>query len=285
MSPLAGSASTTADATTLATADLRRPITDCFGRLRDFTRQHPQWWVLGGSAVAWTVLGLIQIVRTNSERTAIHVIDGPGPDAIATSALMSMAMMAPLAFPAVRYVAVTGFSRRRYRGPVILLAAFIGIWTAAGALIAVALAAIVSAFGLAVAMIVASVVAMWWQVSRPKRTYLRRCNRTMPLRAAGREADLDCLVFGSLLARDCLVTCWAFMALAEISSHSLVVTASLLALILGERLNRTQRPRTGALAVVGLSAMMLFQVLPTASLGGEPRFLLSLSDAWVCGIP
>ena len=46
---------------------------------------------------------------------------------------MASAMMAPIAAPAARYVALAGRADRRVRGPALFLAAYVAAWTAVGA--------------------------------------------------------------------------------------------------------------------------------------------------------
>jgi predicted metal-binding membrane protein len=225
-----------------------------------FGLDSPQWWIYVAAAAAWGVLLL-----GGTAHAGMHA--GDGSDAFSLDPLgealfataMSLAMMAPLAAPAARYVALAGRVSRRTRGPLIYVAVFVGLWTIV-ALGLSALAAVLSwAVGPQVVLVLVTAGAAAWQLTRMKRAALLRCARTEPMGGRGWRADLACARYGWRSARSCVSLCWAMMALVIATDHALLVTIAVFALQVRERSSRRDVSRFGAtaLAAIGLAVVLL----------------------------
>jgi predicted metal-binding membrane protein len=141
--------------------------------------------------------------------------------ALAGWALMCVAMMVPVALPAVRHVAANSLRRRRRRAAAQFLVAYVAVWVAFGALVLPLLDPLAARFG-PVLLPVALLTAACWQVLPAQRHFLRACHRTVPLPPRGRLAVAGCLRFGTRHGLACLGVCWPFM----LAMAALSVTAS-----------------------------------------------------------
>jgi hypothetical protein len=174
-------------------------------------------------------------------------------------ALMVTAMMLPVVAPQARRVATRSLWTRRHRAAVSFALAYVAVWLVLGA----GLVAVVLALGgqeqLAPWLAVVLLLAAGWQVSGPRRRMLRRCASLRLGAAQGVAADLDCARAGLRSGLRCVFTCGPLMV-AMALSHSLLLMAGVLVVLLGERarganpLRRAGRPRE-ALVIGGFAVL------------------------------
>jgi predicted metal-binding membrane protein len=223
-------------------------------------RDHPEWWVYAAAAAAWGV-----VILGGTSHPAVHaghslgaVAANPAHEAWA-AALMSLAMMAPLAAPAARYVALAGRTNRRTRGPLVYVGAYVGAWSIAALALSVLVAAVSSLAGPTVVVLLVTAGAAAWQLTRMKRTALIRCARSEPMGGRGWRADLACARFGFRSARSCVPLCWGMMALVIATDHALLVALAVFGLQIRERSTRRDVARFGtvALASIGFAVALL----------------------------
>jgi predicted metal-binding membrane protein len=162
-------------------------------------------------------------------------------------ALMVTAMMLPVLAPQVRTVAMRSLWVRRQRSAVAFVLGYAATWFAAGGVLVAPLVAL-DAYPLGAPWLVGFLlVAAVWQVSAPRRRLMRRCGSLRLGPATGRPADLNCLLVGVRSGGRCLLTCGPLM-LTMLASHSLVLMAGILVVLLSERsrgpdpLRRVGRP-------------------------------------------
>jgi predicted metal-binding membrane protein len=145
-----------------------------------------------------------------------HPAGATGPGALGHWALMCVAMMVPVALPAVRHVAANSLRRRRGAAVVQFLAAYLLVWVAFGALVLAALPT-PAHWLLPVALGLAAV----WQVQPWLRWFLWACHRTVPLPPRGWRAVRGSLRFGFRHGLVCVGVCWPFMlAMAALTGAS-----------------------------------------------------------------
>ena len=230
--------------------------------LRTLGWGHPEWWMLGISAVAWVMLSAeISTVEGLSLCGANVTDDLAGPwrrielavragalvPAAAGMALMIAAMMLPLVILPARHAAFRSLWSRRHQAIAGVLIGYTGIWMLAGiatVFVSFALSRSQSQGSLMVAFVFA--VAAGWQLTPSKRRALAACHRSVPLAPNGLRADLSCLRYGVVLGRDCIASCWAFMLVAFFAAPSLPAMAAMSAVAFAERYHR--RPLFGITA-------------------------------------
>ena len=176
-------------------------------------------------------------------------------------ALMVLAMMVPATIPVLRRISFDSMWHRRYRSPLLFLAAFIAVWTAFGAaaLVASGLVTLLGAGHVihgAAATGAILLVAANWQLAPQHRRCLKRCHRTLPLGARGRPADRACLRYGLYHGRQCAGACWPLM-LAMVPGHGVALMAALTALTSWQRLARRPSRSLCAGALVALMGVVM----------------------------
>ena len=150
---------------------------------------------------------------------------------------MVLAMVPPLAMPAVRHVTARSLPQRRRRAAAGFLAAAAAPWLIFG-VGAVVLAVIVD--GARWPMVAGFLVAALWQLTPVKRDMLRLCHRSVALAATGWAADRDCLAFGWTQGLACLGSCWAMMLAPMLAHDSLPAMLAVQIIAISERW--TSRP-------------------------------------------
>ncbi len=170
----------------------------------------------GGSA-AHEAAGLPSLAGTGWAHHAGQLLSsssaGPSPGLlIAGSALMLVAMMAPLLIPALRHVSDRSLPYRRRRAVTLLVAGYAVTWSVAWVLLLTLAAAITrfvphpaAALGCCLGVLIA------WQVSPLKQRFLNRSHSRPTLVAFGPAADADALRYGHTQAKWCIGSCWALM--------------------------------------------------------------------------
>jgi predicted metal-binding membrane protein len=174
--------------------------------------------------------------------------------------LMVVAMMLPSATEPIRLTAALSLWRRRIRAIVEWILGFVAVWLLAGA-------AILCARQLAmhngllppgrVPMMTGLLIAAAWQLTPLKRLSLNGCHRLRPLAPHGPRADRDCVLYGAMIGRECVLSCGPMMAAMTLCDRNqAIVTLAMTAVVLGERLRRRTPRKTSALAL-GLLALAL----------------------------
>jgi predicted metal-binding membrane protein len=174
--------------------------------------------------------------------------------------LMSVAMMMPIALPAVRHTGLNSVRTRRQRAMLLYTAVYLAIWVGFGffALGGEHLARQTLGLDGRVLLVATLALAAVWQLARPKRRALNTCRRTVPLPPVGRKADFGCIRFALTHGWRCMTSCWALMLLMAIVGHvNLLWMVALTALISVEELTllgrRLRRPSAAALAATAVA--------------------------------
>ena len=182
------------------------------------------------------------------------------PAGLAMVALMTVAMMAPLAIPGVRTVAFTSAWWRAGRASLWFFAAFIVTWTVLAvclAPVAELLAGVVGSATVAAGILTAACGLADFD---PRRTQLARaCDRPMRLRG-GPDANSDCARFGLLTAIRGLRLCALPMLAMLAVPSSLLVMALLTALSVTDRVTQGSRRLPIAGAYLVLAGVLLMTV-------------------------
>jgi predicted metal-binding membrane protein len=182
---------------------------------------------------------------------------------LAAWTLMAVAMMAPVALPAVRHVALNSIRRRRQRAMALYFVAYVTVWALFGVflLVVARLGRQLFDAGDRAMLAVALALAAGWQLSRWKRRALYACGRTVPLPPVGRRADAGCVRFGLQSGCRSVRSCWALMAaVAVVGQFALGWMGLITAWVVVEEMTfygrRWLRPSAGVLALAaGLVAL------------------------------
>lgn len=209
----------------------------------------PEWPVALAVGAAWIAACALAVTSGSDHR------DAGAAAALGAWGLMAVAMMGPMALPAVRHVALNSLRDRRPRAMAIYFATFTLVWVAFGvaALGAERLATGPLGIDSRLLLAVALAVAAAWQLTRAKRRALYACTRTVALPPLGRKADAACVRFALKQGRRSVVSCWALMlVMAAVGHMNLAWMAGLTAFILFEELTLLGRetlwPAAGGLA-------------------------------------
>jgi predicted metal-binding membrane protein len=221
---------------------------------RAFVWNHPEWWIIAGAVAAW-IVAITASAGVSSQGIICSVlpVGGTGrplwPAELSGWLVMCGAMMLPLTVMPVRHVAFRSLWRRRHRAIFGFLLGFGFVWIAVG-LISVTLFGFYgrpASVGVAGALAIAPAAA--WQLMPVKRRALLACHRTAPLAVDGLRADLDCIRYGLMHGRFCLLSCWALMLAAT------VLHTSLLAMVAASIVALAERYRPKLLAATSLVAL------------------------------
>jgi predicted metal-binding membrane protein len=239
-----------------------------------FAAWHPEWWVYAVAAGAWLWLVLLPTgggTMAHDSHTGHGDMAGMAMPSATESfpaawsaawggwVLMVLAMMLPVVAPQVRTLALRSLWTRRERSAAFFTVAYVSVWAAAGAMLLAVLVAL-DAEPLGTPWLIGFLLgAALWQVSTPRRRFMRRCGSLRLRRPSGLAADLNCLRVGVSSGARCLVTCGPLM-LAMVASHSLLLMVGLLGVMLSERgrgpdpVRRAGRPLE-AWVIVGFAAL------------------------------
>ncbi len=238
--------------------------------LRRVVWRHPEWWTALIAAAVWVAIvlhaaGYLADSAAAEQDLVWGVGRGGHTEALALlggSTAMVTAMMVPLILPTVRHVALSSLWRRRHRAAAVFLTSYLAVWVSVSLIMVVTQNVAASLVGELVTVVIAFAAAAAWQLTPTRRRALRRCRRTAPLAPRGWRADRDCARFGVVMGWNCVVTCWALMALAMTAAHSLPVLLVVFGVQLNERLRRRLTTDFGAaiVAVLGV-ALLAAQVL------------------------
>jgi predicted metal-binding membrane protein len=177
--------------------------------------------------------------------------------------LMSVAMMMPIALPAVRHIGLNSIRTRRQRAMLLYTAVYVAIWVGFGFFALGGEHLVRQTLSLDGRVLLAGTLALaaGWQLSRPKRRALNTCRRTVPLPPLGRKADSGCVRFALRHGWRCMTSCWALMLLMAVVGHvNLLWMVALTALISVEELTvlgrRLRRPSAAALALTAVAVVL-----------------------------
>lgn len=166
--------------------------------------------------------------------------------------LMVVAVMLPLALPAIAHVAARSYLHRRMRSLALFTFGFGLIWFLSGGLAVPALLvadAAIDSTGLGRwGGVIGCAVAALWQVTPAKARAVRRCHFRPSVPAVGWTADLGALTYGLGHGWRCLRSCLAVMVPPMLGGQHLLVMAVLAPLLLAER--ATDRPSFRVSALV-----------------------------------
>ncbi len=211
------------------------------------------------SAAAWTLL----VVEPGGMTMPVYCSAAPGamppasldlllalnpPASLAAGwALMLAAMMVPLLIAPVRHIRDRSFAQRRIRAIVLFVAMYGAIWMAAGVMLlafALAVRLVVPGSSVPVALALAAMIALVWQLSPVKQRCLNRCHAQPALAAFGPAADIGALRFGLTHGIWCVGSCWVLMLLPMLVSGGHVAAMAAVALwLFAERLDSPMPPR------------------------------------------
>jgi predicted metal-binding membrane protein len=250
-------------------------------------RIHPEWWIYLFAACAW-----LPLVVPGGGHGAMPVgmdlgsMPSMTPDLghqLVGAVLMSVAMMAPLAAPVARYVALAGRVNRRVRGPLVFVATYIGVWSAVALVLTLAAGALARVAGPFPVLFLAVTAAVAWQLTQARRHALARCARSEPMGGRGWRADLACARFALAAARDCVLLCGGLMAVVVASDHAAPVLALAFVLQVRERSDRRYDPRSGAAVIAAMGVAVALASLVVGPAGevfaGSPATGSAAGDA------
>lgn len=158
--------------------------------------------------------------------------------------LMMVAMMVPLTLPSLAHIRVSTFAKRRLRAMTLFLLGLTAVWLVP--VLAMREIEVASRNATAnssgPAMLVA-LLAVTWQASPIKQSFLNRCHTHRPLSAFGIRADTDVLLLGLEHGLWCVGTCWALMLLMVMLPQWHLMTMAVVAVLMfSERLDLPRRP-------------------------------------------
>lgn len=255
--------------------------------IRRLAWEHPEWWTLAISLLAWVLLvsqGAAIDRGMHLAHTHVHATSGGHLAAtgwmsdLLESTLMIAAMMLPLVIASVRLAAFRSLWRRRHLAIAGFLVGYVAMWSLASALMLTLLhKAVGSVFpwrlSTASAAALGLAIAAAWQLTSLKRSALRACHQASPLAPSGWRANADCLRYGFVSAGRCVANCWALMLVPMLASHNLVVMAGITVACGVERYRR--RPQRGerpmAIALAGLALVCAMIASLGAPRGAGPR--------------
>lgn len=225
------------------------------------------WWservervdmlVLTAVAAAWAALVVHDFGSRHAHGPAagsenlIGVSAGRVVGAMPGWILMVVAMMGPVALPAIRHVAASSLRWRRGRAVIEFCSVYFAMWIGAG-LVAVALTAEVEPSPPLLGALL--LVAAAWQLTPAKRRALLACHRAIPMPPTGPQATIACARFGGVHARACMASCWPVMfAMVLAPMPHAAWTAALFPVVVHERC--APKPRRAARQSAGVLAL------------------------------
>lgn len=242
--------------------------------LRTVGRPGPERWVWPVAAVAWVVLiwGGLGWYPLGGPSPSGHHHPGTSPAgtglaptvaAFGSHLLLWIAMVAATMLPLIawnlRGVGLRSPRSRRATATVEVAAGWALVWLAAGAVLTLGVVALQGVGSPVVAVTAVCALAVAWQFTPTKRVALARCHRRFapPLGAAARPA---CLRFGSSLGRNCLLSCWAGMAMMTAASHHPLAVVALGWLSWRDRRRPYDRPGSAisVAVLVGVAVLTIF---------------------------
>jgi predicted metal-binding membrane protein len=174
----------------------------------------------------------------------------------ATWPVMCAAMMLPAVLPDCRRIALSGLSRWRRRGPALVVAAFLGVWTATGI-------ALVPAAGLvagsSLPAVLALVAAAAWELTAAKRRAILACHRFAPVAPRGMGAIRGYLREGARHGVWCVASCGFLMTSVALAGHDgllVMVVATVVTAVQKQARQGFCHGRTVAVVLMGLAGLV-----------------------------
>jgi hypothetical protein len=236
------------------------------GRGPGLLARRPDILPMGATAAAWSALAILTPypawLGLSAAPTAISQHGAHGgmftPTGMAMIALMSLAMMGPLAIPGVRYVAANSLWWRAGTATWWFFGTFIATWTVIAACLqpfAELLAGVVGSASKAAGLLtLACAIA---QLDRRRAVRSSACDSPMRLRARGSDAYTDCARFGLLCgARGFRLCALPMLAMLAVPTN-LLVMALLTAFTVADRVTQGRRRLLIAALYTGLGALLL----------------------------
>jgi predicted metal-binding membrane protein len=217
------------------------PATSVLDRQALFRRYHPEWWVGLLIGLAWIVVIWTHVTEPSMMGgAAMPYQASPSFNReLVDWTLMALAMMMPLALPALQFTALNSLRFRRQRALSLFVVSYTSIWLGFGAAAILFNWLMVDIAGISqrLLLVEALAVAGFWQVSRPKLRALNACAKAVSLRPFGWRADFSCLHYGAQTGWRCLRSCWALMMVLVFIGHgSLLWMIAISAFIFAEEL-------------------------------------------------
>lgn len=249
------------------------------GRLALALQWRPEWWVAGIAAATWVAMltgvgmggmgaraatgaGMLMWCSAVGDHGTGIAVRHPSLLPLATASgcsTMVVAMMLPVALPAVRHVALNSMRHRRQLAISVYVLVYVGCWVLLGSAVLLVGGLLVDDWnvGNRLLLALALLIAAAWQLSRAKRRALFACGRTVPLPPSGWRANAGCARFALVQAQRCIVSCWALMVVTLAAGGvNIGWMCAVTALVLAEELTmagrKLARPASVALAIAGV---------------------------------
>jgi predicted metal-binding membrane protein len=232
-------------------------------------RRRPEHHAIVTIALAWAAVGVMHLAAPGGAAT--------------TPALwiaMSAAMMGPAALPAARHVALNSLRRLRRQAVLTFFTGYVAVWMVFGVVALPAAAVVQGATGADAALAGALALAALWQLLPYRRSYLRACRRTVPLRPRGWRATLSCLRFSVRYGVGCVGVCWPLMLVMAVLVHAGL--AWMVALTVAAALARAPRRSYTLAAGFAVAAAATVLLAPLAVDAAAERHTQDKPPAWRC---
>jgi Predicted metal-binding integral membrane protein (DUF2182) len=269
------------------TAAASPPVAPGVRRRPLLVQRRPQWWLPVIAAGGWLVLGAHAVLgglpilqgagpqlpgsqlggsgHAGHGPPGLPGLDGLDPAGAGThviGALAMVAVMAPLISANVGHAALRSPRRARAAVTVDVVAGWALVWAGAAAALGLGAWLLAAAVGELVAIGLVTAAAVGWQFSARKRRSLARCDGVLAPPLDRRRSRRACRRYGVGLGRDCVLSCWALMALMAVAAHNPLVGASTVGVAWYERRRRPHhdpgtRPTSVVIAATGVAAIGL----------------------------
>ena len=233
-------------------------------------RRSSRWWwdrgILVGALLVATLLAWQQLVHM---QMPMHT-GGSFPLLLELWSMMMVAMMLPAASPMIMMFAA--ISSRNGAAALmrtsLFIAAYLGVWSvasAAGALAQFAIYAVIAHGNVLSSPMFSSAALLGagvWQLTPLKHACLRRCRTPLGfLITAWRPGARGAFVMGARHGTDCVLCCWALMAvMLGLGTMKLAVMAILTVLMVAEKVAPNGH-RIGRAAALALLACGVWQIV------------------------
>jgi predicted metal-binding membrane protein len=253
-------------------------------RLRQTVRRHPEYRAVLAIGASWVAVVVLHIGPARLEVGSGGRAATRDLTMLADWTLMCVAMMGPVALPAVRHVATNSLRWRSQRAVAEFLAAYLAVWVVFGVFALAAVSAAERLVARDVVLVAALLLAVAWQLLPYQRRFRRACHRTVPLPPRGWRAAAGALHFGLRQGRSCVGVCWPLMLVATVVLHENVVwMVALTALVVGRRwlprLATASTPVAVGMAVLAVTVLTLGPIRTGVAQAQPGR-----AHSWLCTV-
>jgi hypothetical protein len=222
------------------------------GRFAQFTWQHPEWWTYAVSVVS----GYVMVAHAHEHGMHVHHhLMSPSLEAWHWL-LMIVAMMLPLQYDQLRWVAFRSYAERRQPAMLAYVLGFLAVWLLAGApVVALRAASFTHSHGAAAVAFAAAAV---WAFLPSHERAARACHYRRGLVPRGLAGLADTAKHGGQIGVSCVISCWPLMLACAVTGHSIVAMLAGAAISARERFAfRPSPPRNavGPLVLAGYHAL------------------------------